>query len=52
MTTECLPCEMAATVGERRSDIGAVPEIDPGQSAKWSGPIGMENLRTGDGRLI
>jgi hypothetical protein len=51
MTTECLPCEQQASLA--RQDIqGDVPDIDKGKSAEWSGPIGIEQQRTGDGRLI
>jgi hypothetical protein len=40
MTTECLPCQeqLAAETAPKR--------------AEWSGPIGIENQRTGDGRNI
>ena len=49
MTTECLPCQESLA----RKDIqDSVPDTDASQSAEWSGPIGMENQRTGDGRLI
>src|SRR5882757_10287417 len=40
----CLPCEMAAAAADE------VPDVQEG--ASWSGPIGMESQRTGDGRLI
>jgi len=42
MTTTCLPCELAA-------ETDAAPETG---KAVWSGPIGIENQRTGDGRFI
>lgn len=45
MTTTCLPCEMAAA----EADVEETPE---GRTAEWSGPIGIENQRTGDGRRI
>lgn len=48
MTTTCLPCELAAT----EAVVEEVPDIDPKKAARWSGPIGIENQRTGDGRLI
>jgi hypothetical protein len=49
-TTECQPCQGQSLA---REDIGgAVPDIALGEGGEWSGPIGMENLRTGDGRLI
>jgi hypothetical protein len=51
MTTDCLPCEEQQRLA--RQDIqDSVPEISEGQKASWSGPIGIEQQRTGDGRLI
>jgi hypothetical protein len=47
MTETCLPCQMAADEA-----VVVQPETDGGGSAEWSGPIGMESQRTGDGRLI
>lgn len=45
MTTECLPCEEQARLA--RKDIQGSDK-----AARWSGPIGIENQRTGDGRFI
>src|SRR4249920_1098271 len=47
-TTTCLPCSMAA-----ETEVVEVVETAAGDEiARWSGPIGLEGERTGDGRLI
>jgi hypothetical protein len=48
MTTDCVPCEQ-----QRLAQQEIVPTTKgDGERAEWSGPIGIENQRTGDGRRI
>lgn len=52
MTTECLPCSMAAALPDAAPEGDVIPQSDGKEMARWEGPIGLEGVATGDGRFI